>query len=368
MQKIGLILSAFFLLASCSTYEEKNLKNLKTFWGNYLEKDFDSTKTIEVFVVTNRKAKNANSAKDFGCDENSFGVVSQSKLQFGTCKINVPKNHTIGEIPLSKDGRQSSNNYFKVLEAKALQQTDLIEILKKSERTPLVFVHGFNVSYQEAILRAAQIAYDLKYQGPIVLFTWPAGAGDGFFDDKLLNKTYENNLANARASVEFFKNFLLDCQKNNIKINLAVHSMGHQVVLPALKKMGEKNQNKFLINELVLNAPDFEVDEFKAMTKNIKQTSQRVTLYCSYNDKAMLASKTFNNSGSRLGACAAFDDFDTVNVSLVDDTTLGLGHGYYSSRAILSDVFQTLLGIDAQKRLFIVKSEPNSTEKYFLRK
>ena len=58
--------------------------------------------------------------------------------------------------------------------------------IKKMGRTPLVFVHGFNVRYQEAVLRAAQINYDLKYQGPIILFSWPAGAGDGFFDDKFL--------------------------------------------------------------------------------------------------------------------------------------------------------------------------------------
>ena len=243
----------------------------------------------------------------------------------------------------------------------------MIKKLQDTKRPVLVFVHGFNVKYSEAVLRAAGVAYDLKYQGPIVLFTWPAGGKDGFWEDKLLNKTYQTNLASARQSIEIFKNFLLKLQENGIEINLMAHSMGHQIVLPALVRINQEKPNKTLINHLILNAPDFEVAQFKDLTKNIKQVSKSTTLYCSYNDKAMFASKTLNNS-ERLGACTFSEDFDTVNVSLVDDETLGLGHGYYSSRAILTDVFQSLLGIPANQRLFIIKSEPNSTEKYFLRK
>ncbi len=363
MKKISLILLIFSFLSSCSTYEEKTQKNLKTVWRNHFKKNFDQTQAVDVFVVTNRKAK----SDTFACTDAQFGVDADLSLKYGFCQISVPKNHNIGDIELAKDAQQSAQNYFKILGAKSLQEQDLIAALKQSNRTPLVFVHGFNVRYQEAVLRAAQIAYDLKYQGQIILFTWPAGAGTGFFDDQLLNKTYANNLVNARASVTLFKNFLLDMQKSGIKINLVVHSMGHQVVLPALQQIAEANYKKPLINQLILNAPDFEINEFRSSAKNITKTSEHVTLYCSYNDKAMMVSKTFNSS-ERLGACTFLDDVDVINVSSIDDSALGLGHGYYSSRAILNDVFQTLLGIDVNQRLFIAKGNPNASEKYFLRK
>ncbi len=236
-----------------------------------------------------------------------------------------------------------------------------MDYMKKTKRNPLVFVHGFNVRYEEALLRAAQITYDLKYQGPVILFSWPSGAGDGFFDEQFLTKTYESNNQNAKASIQAFRSLMTSLANNNLKVNLVVHSMGHQVVLPGLKDF-----HKSVINELVLNAPDFEAAEFLRLIDNIKDTSKRITLYCSYNDKAMTASKTFNNN-DRMGACTYSENLDTINVGLVDNQTLGLGHGYYSSRAILSDVFQVLLGIDAEKRLFIRKSEPNSTEKFYLR-
>lgn len=365
MKKIILLLATFSLLTSCVNLKnnEELQKNLKPVWNDYFQESFGDSKALDVMVVTNRNSKGA----AFRCGDEQFGIEVNKTLNFGLCKINVPKNHDIGEIEFAKDGRQSSNDFFKILEAKTFAEADFIDVLKNSKRTPLIFVHGFNVRYQEAILRASQIAYDLKYQGPIVLFTWPAGGGEGFIEEKRLDKTYENNLANAKASTAFFKKFLLSLESNGIKPNLIVHSMGHQVVLTSLKELGAEKAKKVFINELILNAPDFDAADFKSVFANIKTTSNHITLYCSHNDKAMIASKSFNKN-DRLGACIFLQDLDTINVKLIDDPSLGLGHGYYSSRAIIGDVFQTLLGIDADKRLFIKKSEANSTEKYLLRR
>lgn len=337
-------------------------KNLKLIWGNYFKEDFSDSRALDIFVVTNRKLK----GKTFGCTNNQFGVEIENETHFGICKINVPKNHSTGQVTLTRDNRQSSHDFFKILNSKMLPELTIIDYLKKTKRTPLVFVHGFNVRFEDAVLRAAQIAYDLKYQGPVVLFSWPAGAGDGFFDDKMITRTYESNIKNAKGSVEIFKNFLNDLKTNDLKINLVVHSMGHQVVLPALKEFSESSSGQNVINELILNAPDFEASEFTKLIDSIKQTSKRITLYCSYNDKTMVASETYNKT-ERLGACTFSENLDTINVSLIDASSFGLGHSYYSSRAILGDVFQVLLGIDAEKRLFIRKSEPNSTEKFYLR-
>jgi esterase/lipase superfamily enzyme len=364
MKKIIFIFTICVALTACSSpdnLDEKLQRDLSRIWGEYFKEEYNRSRTVEIVVATNRKSKGDN----FGCGNEQFGVELGDSLKYGVCKINVPKDHVVGDISLARDPMQSSNNYFKILDNNALTQDDLIGLIKKSRRMPLVFVHGFNVRYQEALLRASQIAYDLKYQGPIILFTWPAGSGDGFFDDAFLNRTYGSNAANAKSSVEIFKNFLSLLQKNKLRINLVIHSMGHQVTLPALNELGVAGQ-KNIINELVLYAPDFAVSDFTQYLPNIKLTSKRITLYCSQNDKAMMASKTFNKN-ERLGAGALIPDLDVINVSLVDDPTIGLGHGYYSSRVILTDLSQIILGIDAKKRLFIKESEVNSAEKYFLR-
>ena len=337
-------------------------KSLSEIWGNYFIENYSDTRALDVLVITNRKLKTEN----FGCTNDHLGVTLDSAPRFGVCKINVPKNHSTGQIRLTKDNRQSSHEFFKILNSKSLPEAAVFEYLKKAERYPLVFVHGFNLRYEDAILRASQIAYDLKYQGPVVLFSWPAGAGDGFLDEKMITRTYDANLKNAKDSINVFKGFLDQLKANNLKVNLVVHSMGHQVVLPALKDFAAVNPDSKIINELILNAPDFASDDFINIADAVKSNSKRITIYCSYNDRAMTASEMYNKN-PRFGACAFSERIDSINVSLVDAPALGLGHGYYSSRAILGDVFQVLLGIEAEKRLFIRKSEPNSTEKYFLR-
>lgn len=337
-------------------------KSLGKIWGNYFIENYSDTRALDVLVISNRKLKSAT----FGCSNDQLGVERDESAHFGVCKINVPKNHSTGLIRLTKDNRQSSHDFFKILNSRSLTETAVFDYLKKSERYPLVFVHGFNVRYEDALLRAAQIAYDLKYQGPIVLYSWPAGARDGFLDEKIITRTYDHNLKNAQDSVALFKAFLNQLNANHLTVNLVVHSMGHQVALPALKDFSVQNPNAKIINELILNAPDFEADEFINIAAAIKDNTKRITIYCSYNDRAMTVSEIYNKN-PRFGACAFSESIDSINVSLVDAPALGLGHGYYSSRAILGDVFQVLLGIEAEKRLFIRKSEPNSTEKYFLR-
>ncbi|MFO1389238.1 alpha/beta hydrolase [Cellvibrio sp.] len=337
-------------------------KSLSQVWDNYFVENYSDTRAVDVLVISNRKLK----ADNFGCTNDQLGVELDSVTHFGACKINVPKNHSTGLIAFTKDNRQSSHEFFKILNAKSLTEASTFEYLKKSERYPLVFVHGFNLRYEDAVLRASQIAFDLKYQGPIVLFSWPAGAGDGFLDNQMITRTYDSNFKNAKNSIGAFKAFLNQVRANNLKINLVVHSMGHQIVLPALKDFALLNPNSKVINELILNAPDYEANEFINIADSVKQISKRITVYCSYNDRAMTVSEIYNKN-PRFGACAFSENIDSVNVSLIDAPSLGLGHGYYSSRAILADVFQVLLGIDAEKRLFMRKSEPNSTEKYFLR-
>ncbi len=351
----------------------KMQEDLKEIWKNYFVEEFSDSRAVNVLVFTNRQ--NKMKGKGFGCTDEYYGVSTDTTTpHLGVCRVNVPRNHSTGELNVAKDQRESSHDFFKILGQKEFNLNTMIEYLKKSKRSPLLFVHGFNVKHEQAVLRAAQIAYDLKYQGPVILFSWPAGAGDGFLDDKLIKRTYDSNFKNAQSSIAPFKSFVSQLIENKITPNIVVHSMGHQVVLPALFELGKErpeiadvhNTKEMPIGELILNAPDFEADLFVKNIEMIKNLSRRVTLYCSYNDKAMFASETVN-SNRRLGACSYMEGVDTINVSLLDNPTFGLGHGYYSTRSILTDVFQILLGIEADRRLFIRKSDPNSTEKYYLR-
>ncbi len=342
-------------------------EKLQDVWKQNFVEEFNDSRAVNVMVFTNRQLK----GKGFGCTDDIFSTSIDANFRVGVCRVNVPRNHSTGALNFTTDHRQSSHDYFKILGQKELNLTTFVDYLKNAKRSPLIFVHGFNVKHEEAVLRASQIAYDLKYQGPVILFSWPAGAGDSFLDDKLLNRTYGANLKNAQSSIAAFKLFIAKLIESKIVPNIVVHSMGHQVALPALFELGKTGQlqadnQKMPLGEIVLNAPDFDADLFVKNIEMIKNLSRRVTLYCSYNDKAMFASETVNSS-KRLGGCTYMEGVDSINVSLLENSTFGLNHGYYASRPILTDVFQVLLGIEADRRLFMRKSDPNSTEKYYLR-
>jgi len=352
--------------------EEKKIdillqNDLMNLWSKYFIENFNESRSLDIFIYTNRKSK----SNQFGCTDNFFDITESSKFTTGVCRISVPKRHSTGELNINHDPKASSNDFFKVSKNREINENYLFEYLKKSKRTPLVFVHGFNVKYEEAVFRAAQIAYDVKYQGPIVLFTWPAGSGEGFFDDKNLTKTYRENSLSAKNSISVFKKFLSEFITRKINLNLIVHSMGHQVVIPALYEIAkdqslQNTPDEKMINELIFNAPDFDAKNFIEISPLIKNIYKRLTLYCSENDKAMLASETVNKN-RRLGSCISLKDIDSINVSEIDNQTFGLNHGYYSSRDVLTDVFQVLIGIPADYRLFMRKSDGKSTENYFLR-
>jgi esterase/lipase superfamily enzyme len=338
---------------------------VRTYLNSKITKTFAETQSLEVIYATNRDL----SGDKVGCSNKLFGVQVGKGVRYGTCKVNIPKKHPTGLIESSTDPRSDSHRFFRFLGGRHNQTPEALKQSLEEKKPPsiLLFVHGFNVKFEEAIMRAAQIAYDLKYQGQIVLFSWPAGSQDGIMNS-LLNKTYEANTVTATASVNDAAAFIQWLSTLNIPIHLAVHSMGHQVIIPALDKIAQTLQQP-IIDELVLNAPDLPVEDFRKFLPSVTKLAKRVTVYCSFNDNAIAASETYNNN-RRLGACETAEGVDMINVSEIDAPAMGvtgLGHGYYSSRAILTDVQQLLLGIEAERRLFIRKSEPNSVEDFYLR-
>lgn len=328
-----------------------------------LSERYDDTRAVDVYYVTNRERRRPQG----GCEEDAYGATVSDSTWLGVCRLNIPKKHAIGEIEVASSPRDDPHSRYRILRHQMLTRPALIEALSDTSRPDvLVLVHGFNVEFQDAVFRAGQIAYDLKFQGPVVLFSWPAGAQSGF---SFINRTYSRNRDNAAASVTAAADFFGFLANLNKTTHVLVHSMGSQVVVPALEQVALREDSTFL-GEVILNAPDFDLQRFVASAERVRSRARRLTVYCSYNDKAIAASEAYND-GRRLGACEMIDGVDVINVSEIDAPALGvagLGHSYYASRPILTDVFQILMGIEARNRLFIRRSEPNSTENYYLRR
>jgi esterase/lipase superfamily enzyme len=366
-EKTAAIPAPTTLITSTASEPEKTIsQSIAEIINKSKTEKFSKTLAVDVYYATNRSVNNKPSLP---CSNDSYGIGLGDQTQYGVCKVNVPKKHATGTIESSPDARADSHKYFKIINEKKLDfETFQSNLNKNSQKEVLVFIHGFNVKFQEAIFRASQIAYDLKFQGPVILFSWPAGAESGFINNTLISRTYDTNKRNAKASLPAALDFFDLISRLDMKTYVYIHSMGHQVAIPALVNLAKESDINLLVHELILNAPDFDLRDFENLAPHLLKLAKRITLYCSYNDTAMLASETLNG-GTRLGACKAIDGVDVINVSEIDNPTfgMGLGHGYYSSRAVLTDVAQLIMGLEAENRLFIRQSEPNSTENFYLR-
>jgi esterase/lipase superfamily enzyme len=325
---------------------------------------YEDTKLVNVhYVTTRRELTNSEN-----CDANSYGFITHVNAHFGTCLVSVPSKRVIGDI--SVDNRADKSVFFQLKGRLNSQEQEFYQKLKTSRAEEiLIFVHGFNVNFDEAAIRAAQIKYDLKFPGEVVLYSWPAGSEGNFLGQVMVKSVYESNFTEAKLNRTPFVQFLKTMRTLGKKIHLIVHSMGHQVVLPSLSTLSAEG-GKPWISELILNAPDFDRSEFSLYLPGLIGISQRITLYCSPGDNALLASQKINGS-QRAGMCFKYAGVDVINVNEVDSPVFGvggLGHGYYSSRPILTDIFQVLLGVSVERRLFIRKSGANNGENWVLRK
>ena len=123
----------------------------------------------------------------------------------------------------------------------------------------LIFVHGFNNRFDDAVYRFAQVVHDSKAEGIPVLFTWPSRG-------ELRLGAYGYDRESAIYSRDALEQLLdtLASNRDVKEVNILAHSMGNWVTLEALRgkaigggKIGHKIKNVFLV------APDVDVDVFR---------------------------------------------------------------------------------------------------------
>lgn len=214
-----------------------------------------------------------------------------------------------------------------------------------------VFVHGYRVSFDDALYRTAQIAYDLgePRQGDNVvvpfgtpfLFSWPS-AGE--------LKDYAYDQEQSRLAVEHLKTFVkMIVKKSGAKhVHLIAHSMGNVPLLNALSAIGGTSEDGTRVSQVILAAPDMGVDEFKRLSAKIKPYAEGVTLYASSNDFAMEASRLVHKDRPRAGdvvgdAPTVVDGVDSIDISVMTTCYFCFGHDEYVEQPeLLNDIAQLL--------------------------
>src|SRR5206468_914704 len=149
---------------------------------------------------------------------------------------------------------------------------------------------------------------------------------------------------NVAWSTPHFKKFLLEIVKESQakSINLIAHSMGNRALTAALREIElEMRDQARLFNQVILAAPDIDADDFRNnIAPAMQRTANRLTLYASTHDEALMASQ-FLHRGARAGdagdGLVVIAGIDTIDVTAIDSSLWG--HSYYgSSNPVLRDL------------------------------
>lgn len=291
---------------------------------------------------------------------NSYYGSAPGDLEYGVCEVSIPDSHDYGEIERPQiwklEFNESPDRHIMLQNIQPQTEESFAselqsEVRESDSKEAFVFVHGYNVSFAAATYRTAQMAYDLKFSGPPILYSWPSkGELSGYVADMTSADRSRNHLK------EFLETVAHDSGAR--KVHLIAHSMGNRVVTEALRSFSDEAAFRPVphFNEIILAAPDVDAHTFKTeIAPRIVQAGDRVTIYTSSNDRALQASRLLHQrprlgqGGEHLTTFPEFDVIDVVDASWVDFAFFDLGHAEYGD-ALLGDVKQTLSGQPADRR------------------
>jgi esterase/lipase superfamily enzyme len=381
------VLFLVFLLSACSS-NPKLMPTPNVFINtHYSESDIPEAlreTSMDLIYVTDRGTSHKKDIK--------YDASRSSSIAYGVAKVNVGdtylqwsellaqsnlKNRSAnltyimnnveeqGRFPLSPykfrriDERLQIDE--KILEQKLFHETQLNEKinerLKHSENKDVIlFIHGFNNTFNESVFTLAGIWHFLKRQGVPLVYSWPAAASGitAYFTDKESGQFTIFHLKETLRLI--FKNPQIE------NIHIIAHSRGTDVATTALRELIIENRasggnpiKDFRIENLILAAPDldFGIIKQRLMAEQFGPAFGKITIYTSQEDSALGISQWLTN-GLSFGRLNTKDVnvneqniFNSVgNVSLIKVPKSGsfIGHDYFhSNAAVSSDLINLIL-------------------------
>jgi len=271
--------------------------------------------------------------------------------RYGTCDVSIPARHQFGELERPSlwrlEFRESEARHVLLKSVTPLEgDACLVQMRTDLARTRspdiFVFIHGYNVSFQEAAMRTAQMAFDLKFGGVPLFYSWPS-RGD--------ITGYGSDLRQADGSASHLAEFLTRVAQESgaRQIHLVAHSMGNRALVGALTQIsGAPRPSQF--QEVIFAAPDLDAGQFATeIAPRIRPVVQRATIYSSGSDLALWASRLWNRTvrlgqpGRYLNQISEYDWIDVIDATSIGFDWFELGHSAYGGE-LLVDLHRVLAG------------------------
>jgi esterase/lipase superfamily enzyme len=252
------------------------------------------TSKVEMIVATTRERTDPS--------EMFSGARGKPTLDFADIVVSIPPDsqRQIGEVQRPHEIPGNPATDFVTLRAGYETRSEALASFRRLLRqTPsknvLVFVHGFNNRFEDAVFRYAQILHDSGASAVPVLFTWPSRGS-------VFAYGYDHESASySRDALEDGLRFL--AKDPEVKeITVLAHSMGNWVTLEALRQMAIRDGRVAeKIRSVMLAAPDVDIDLAREYVMTMGERRPHIILFVSQDDRALAVSRKVWGS-QRLGS------------------------------------------------------------------
>lgn len=298
-----------------------------------IEDGGDGFVAIDVYYATDRARTGASHPARF------YGGERGDRLELGIATVTIPDTHVAGQVEKPSiwrlEFRASASKHILLKSVKPVDPDSFFgslqdEFDEDAGRDLLLFIHGYNTSFEYAAQRSAQMVHDMGNGTVPVLFSWPS---------RDTTMGYNADAAVVRLSGRRLALFLEDLvlRSGARSINVVAHSMGNQALTDALEIMALKRDarpgDQPILDQVMFAAPDVDADLFAAMASTFSPLARRMTLYASSTDWALVSSRKLHGSAPRAGLggpiLLASQAFDSIDMSSLGDDMLA--HNYFSN-------------------------------------
>jgi esterase/lipase superfamily enzyme len=283
-----------------------------------------------------------------------FGGSRGRGLDFADIIVSIPPDgaRQPGDVQLASSPPGNPEHDFVILRA---DRMDLAQAKAnfdaRIKRTPghrvLIFVHGFNTRFEEAVYRFAQIVHDAHVNVAPVLFTWPSGG-------RVTDYVYDRDSAvYSRDALETVLQALVNDPSVD-SISILAHSMGNYLAIEALRQMSIRDHGLSpKIRDVMMASPDIDIDVFRRQIAEIDAGPRpaQFTLFVSRDDRALGLSSFLARDSTRLGALDPTKEpyssiLEQGRVHVVDLTNIAsndiTNHGKFASGEVVGAIGERL--------------------------
>ncbi len=280
--------------------------------------------TPTLLVATTRKPVKGARAKPW------YGPERASAMSVARAKLTPPNDGRFSLAAVGLDDWQLAG-----IEPMSGNAVGELLAAATSGRDVLVYVHGFNQTFEAAALDAVRLSDGIRFRGETMVFSWPSKAG-------LFDYAYDRESAMwSRDALERVLDALI-ASPTVSRVHIVAHSLGTMLTLEALRQLHARQQETAAdrIGAVVLAAPDIDMDVFTSSVERIGALARKITVITATNDRALAVSRKLAGGITRVGA-AEKAELERLGLRVIDASQQGWGivnHDLFLSSSAVQQV------------------------------